>query len=681
MESQVKSKKVLMAISVLLLLLTIIGVSYAVWRISLVQTESNKIATSCFDITFKEDSEAINLENAYPILDEEGRTLTPYTFTITNNCENFAQYQINLEVLDTSSLNSQYVKVAIDNESAKKLVDKNDVVPTLENAKESYKLKTGYLDALESRTYNLRLWMDEDTPALEETMNKNFENKITITASYVPEIPTNVLMKGPEIDFRIDLSSSASNVAFSGPEYNTNVFLEGDILGCDGLDDFFAMIFIDSDSFWQYSNQILTINFESEINPPKNTVYSYDVSMKQDESIMAYLVVNDMLSEITEEDFLLYDLYIQSNGKIIANQDFSSWFAGMPYLAQINGLENLDTSQVIDMSNLFLGTGYIAYVFSLTNYAIQPNISLEELNTSNVKNMSGMFAYSFLPTILSDEIEKLDVSNVTSMANMFFASTFSFSEEDLKNINLTSWHVSKLENTSGMFMFSLGITGLDLHGLNFESLLDMSGMFVMIDTPLNTLNLSGSLFPKVTNVSWLFTNAENVYNTTEIDLSGFVSSNIQTTAGMFAGQQLMTFMNFDVLNTSNVTDMFGMFIGADVTNFDFSNLNTSNVKNMSYMFEGVRKTELDVSSFDTTNVTDMSYMFAYSIIDSLNISGFNTENVLNYEEMFAGDSGTLIKNVIYGPNFVYRNNANVKNMYYTVGNINKPTDPSWEGVL
>ena len=105
MESQVKSKKVLTAITVLLLLLMIIGVSYAVWRISLVQTGSNKIVTSCFDVAFKEDSEAIQLENVYPILDEEGIKGTPYTFTLTNNCTELASYQINLEVLNTATLN------------------------------------------------------------------------------------------------------------------------------------------------------------------------------------------------------------------------------------------------------------------------------------------------------------------------------------------------------------------------------------------------------------------------------------------------------------------------------------------------------------------------------------------------------------------------------------------------
>ena len=190
MESQVKSKKVLTAITVFLLLLTIIGVSYAVWRISLQQTESNRISTACFDITFKEDSVSIQLEKAYPILDEEGMTGTPYTFTLTNNCDGYASYQINLEVLNETTLDSKYIKVYLDNSSPSILSDLQVTSTTLDEATTAYILNTGYFEPSESKTFNLRIWMGEDTPALEETMNKTFASKVTITTSYLKTKPS-----------------------------------------------------------------------------------------------------------------------------------------------------------------------------------------------------------------------------------------------------------------------------------------------------------------------------------------------------------------------------------------------------------------------------------------------------------------------------------------------------------
>ena len=37
---------------------------------------------------------AINLENAYPISNEKGKALTPFTFTIKNTCDMFLSYTV-----------------------------------------------------------------------------------------------------------------------------------------------------------------------------------------------------------------------------------------------------------------------------------------------------------------------------------------------------------------------------------------------------------------------------------------------------------------------------------------------------------------------------------------------------------------------------------------------------------
>ena len=64
-------------------LLLFIGASYALWVQDLYQTDENLMATSCFNITM-EQANTIGIQNAYPITDESGRKLTPYTFKITN---------------------------------------------------------------------------------------------------------------------------------------------------------------------------------------------------------------------------------------------------------------------------------------------------------------------------------------------------------------------------------------------------------------------------------------------------------------------------------------------------------------------------------------------------------------------------------------------------------------------
>ena len=174
------NKKTLLIIMSILLLT--IGISFASWIITLNQTNNNLISSKCFNVTLSEEN-PINLNDAYPISDAEGSTLTPFTFTITNTCNSNASYQVNLEILNTTTLASTEVKVMLDDGSPALLSSKTVTTKTLDNATTAYILKTGYLDPNESVTYNLRLWIDESSTT-EMSANKTFSSKITVTAGY-----------------------------------------------------------------------------------------------------------------------------------------------------------------------------------------------------------------------------------------------------------------------------------------------------------------------------------------------------------------------------------------------------------------------------------------------------------------------------------------------------------------
>ena len=186
-----KNKKVRLFL-VLAVCIVLIGGTYAYWRLTVTQTGVNEIASSCFGITLANEQNDINLQKAYPISDEEGMSLTPYTFTITNNCDTFASYSVNLELLNTvleeNRLSADFVKVMLDENTPLVLNANTNVDPTLDNAYEAYELTTGYLDANESVTYNLRLWMDGAVTVSDDAMNKNLESKVVVTASYVEHI-------------------------------------------------------------------------------------------------------------------------------------------------------------------------------------------------------------------------------------------------------------------------------------------------------------------------------------------------------------------------------------------------------------------------------------------------------------------------------------------------------------
>ncbi len=54
----------------------------------------NKIASDCLKLTITDETEAIQLEKAYPLTDAETSMLSPYTFTITNICSFSSEYSV-----------------------------------------------------------------------------------------------------------------------------------------------------------------------------------------------------------------------------------------------------------------------------------------------------------------------------------------------------------------------------------------------------------------------------------------------------------------------------------------------------------------------------------------------------------------------------------------------------------
>ena len=175
-----KEKKVVVIILIVLLGICI-GVSYAYWQLVLRQNSENKVASSCISIELIDESNAIKMEEAYPLSDEEGMKTTPYTFTLKNTCDTFISYEIVLGMLDTTTLKSEYVAAVLDYNQIKTLNNYEET--TLEGYKEGRILQKGSLSQKDEVTYNLRLWMDEDTPLLDETMNQVFESKIVVIAS------------------------------------------------------------------------------------------------------------------------------------------------------------------------------------------------------------------------------------------------------------------------------------------------------------------------------------------------------------------------------------------------------------------------------------------------------------------------------------------------------------------
>ena len=216
MKNLFNSKKKVMYFSIVGILL-LIGVTFAYWALNFTQTNSNLISSACFDITF-EDQDNINIAKAYPMLDSEGKALTPYTFTIKNKCSSYASFQVNLEVLDTSTLNSSFVKAMFNEETPKLLTSYSAVIKTLNNASSAYKLTQGFLNPNESVTYTLRLWIDENVTMEDNISNKTFASKVTVVSTYKNTAPTSL----EKCELTYGEGASICNIIAGADPDNTN---------------------------------------------------------------------------------------------------------------------------------------------------------------------------------------------------------------------------------------------------------------------------------------------------------------------------------------------------------------------------------------------------------------------------------------------------------------------------
>ena len=126
-----------------------------------------------------------------------------------------------------------------------------------------------------------------------------------------------------------------------------------------------------------------------------------------------------------------------------------------------------------------------------------------------------------------------------------------------------------------------------------------------------------------------------------IDLDNVDTSNVTDMQGMFYWCSSLRSLEVSCFDTGNVTNMENMFFRCEnITSLDVSGLNTENVTNMHSMFQRCKNlTSLDVSGFDTKKVTDMRNMFCdCNSLRSLDVSSFDTGNVTDMQAIFSSCS-------------------------------------------
>ncbi len=375
------------------------------------------------------------------------------------------------------------------------------------------------------------------------------------------------------------------------------------------------------------------------------------------------------------------------------------WFYELENLSSIVNIENLNTSEVTDMSGMFL------QCTSLTE------LDLSHFDTSKVTDMSYMFCWC-------TSLENLDLSsfNTSKVDNMYYMFYYC---PKLVSLNVSSFNTSNVTNMGFMFGICQVLKELDLSGFNTEKVKRMNGMFGGCSA-LTSLDLSSFVTYRVEDMEVMFNNCKNL--TTITVSTGWDTDNVQNSANMFSysynlvggagtiydenhvdqdyahidglngkpgyltvaphayavlsddGKTLTFYYDgnkstyepgivydlnegdnapgwlekktietvvFDVTfkNVRPTTTCKWFYNLTSLSSFEgWENLNTSEVTNMNNMFfDCISLTSLDLRSFNTSNVVDMKYMFAFcNGLNSLDVSTFNTSKVEDMQWMFNG---------------------------------------------
>ena len=177
-----KKKNNFLLIGLILILVLVIGFSYGYYLLNRVQENNNIVGSKCFKLELASEENNINLNNMYPISDEEGKSLTPYTFTLKNTCDMTASYTLSMEMLEGTTLNSKYVDVMVNNGEIKLLNSYDEANTVLTGSTESRILDKGLLASNTTKDYSIRFWMDKNVEDI-DSMNKSFQSKIIVDST------------------------------------------------------------------------------------------------------------------------------------------------------------------------------------------------------------------------------------------------------------------------------------------------------------------------------------------------------------------------------------------------------------------------------------------------------------------------------------------------------------------
>ena len=226
-----KDKRIIVLIVLILIsIITLIGSSYALLTKSF-KSEKLSMQVGTLKVDFTEGN-AITMNNAIPMTDENGMNTTPYTFTITNSGDVDAYYTVSNEEELANTLDTNYLKMRLTGSDGydsgiKRL---KDLGTSTYRIVDETSLATG-----KSVTYKLYLWISSD--ADNSVQDKVYKSKIVVssTSNKTNDTVAGKLLKGVGNNGFIDTTDS-EQIFIVGTNPNNYIWYSGKLWRAVSID-------------------------------------------------------------------------------------------------------------------------------------------------------------------------------------------------------------------------------------------------------------------------------------------------------------------------------------------------------------------------------------------------------------------------------------------------------------
>ena len=350
----------------------------------------------------------------------------------------------------------------------------------------------------------------------------------------------------------------------------------------------------------------------------------------------------------------------------------SRWFYN--FHGTIEGLSNLNTSKVTDMSYMFADctgmTGFDLSSFDIEKVTDMTGMfggctNLAELNLSGFDFSNGPLTVALL--LNCTNLKKLTipitayrlsdgccggVGTASAPCELVYPDGFNLQNPTSGN-GYFRWRSGYFHEAAKPYAVLSGSTLTFYYDFNERN---MTGTGTVYHLRTGSSNTTPEWYDNRTSVtkvvfhsSFADARPENCYcwfsgmtNLSEIEgMAYFNTSSVQQMASMFYNCSSLTSIDLSDFDTSNVTWMNRMFEGCTGLNtLDLSTFDTSKVSQMYNMFAGCTGlSSLTLTNFNTSKVSTMKEMFkGCTNLETLDISSFNTAKVTNFTSMFEGCS-------------------------------------------